>query len=336
MKFAALSFLVFLATAYAFLPHHQKLDQRPMSAASRRLQMSEPQVIFHRYRFCPLFINLDSTTTGGTSEPERKLNRPMKPGRVHSPESRAKISAANKGKKPWNVGVKHSQETRDRIRAGVLRRRKEKGYIPKPKPIPKPRGGPLPDEVKSKISEAMKLKWSNETFRAERLAALKESRNVASLRRGAATRVKISESLKRRWEDPAFRERQMSIRAEKGLDKPSAEVSRAMNQFVTSNSLTHLSRPCRVISLSKVRMKISKSLKHRWKDEKFRSVMMERIKRRRRSGGNVVVPLAVKEGVKGDERDLVTVMRTSMGMREVSDSDSSRMSHVAVSRGGEL
>lgn len=38
------------------------------------------------------------------------------PGRPHTPESRAKISAANKGKMPWNQGKKHSETTRALIR----------------------------------------------------------------------------------------------------------------------------------------------------------------------------------------------------------------------------
>ena len=78
----------------------------------------------------------------------------LRPGRAHSAESRAKISAANKGKKPWNAGVKHSQATRDKIRAGVLRRLKEKGFVSKSKKsegAKSKRGVPLSDEVKSKV-----------------------------------------------------------------------------------------------------------------------------------------------------------------------------------------
>lgn len=37
-------------------------------------------------------------------------------GRPHTAESRAKISAANKGKTPWNKGLGHSEETKARIR----------------------------------------------------------------------------------------------------------------------------------------------------------------------------------------------------------------------------
>ena len=50
-------------------------------------------------------------------------------GRPHTVASKAKISAANKGKKPWNVGVGHSEETRRKIAEGArnaARRRKIK------------------------------------------------------------------------------------------------------------------------------------------------------------------------------------------------------------------
>ena len=40
----------------------------------------------------------------------------MNQGRPHTAESRAKISAANKGKTPWNKGLGHSEETKARIR----------------------------------------------------------------------------------------------------------------------------------------------------------------------------------------------------------------------------
>ena len=42
-------------------------------------------------------------------------------GYLHTDESRAKISAANKGRTPWNMGKQHSEETRRRIAEGTRR-----------------------------------------------------------------------------------------------------------------------------------------------------------------------------------------------------------------------
>ena len=52
------------------------------------------------------------------------------PSKTHSAAARAKISAANKGKVPWNAGKQHSEETKRRIaektREAMLRRKVEK------------------------------------------------------------------------------------------------------------------------------------------------------------------------------------------------------------------
>lgn len=47
-------------------------------------------------------------------------------GFTHTATSRAKISAANKGKTPWNKGKARSEEVRARIAEGVRRRNREK------------------------------------------------------------------------------------------------------------------------------------------------------------------------------------------------------------------
>ena len=52
------------------------------------------------------------------------------PSKTHTAAARAKISAANKGKVPWNAGKQHSEETKRRIaektREAMLRRKAEK------------------------------------------------------------------------------------------------------------------------------------------------------------------------------------------------------------------
>ena len=68
-----------------------------------------------------LLNNLASTTTDeSTTEvipsPETITTSKGLSGYTHNDISRAKISAANKGKVPWNVGKQHSEETKQRIK----------------------------------------------------------------------------------------------------------------------------------------------------------------------------------------------------------------------------
>ena len=61
-------------------------------------------------------------------------------GTPHSAESKAKISAANKGKKPWNAGKQHSEETKRRIaektkEAMIKRKLEQDRHVSKVLPI---------------------------------------------------------------------------------------------------------------------------------------------------------------------------------------------------------
>ncbi|GMI16559.1 hypothetical protein TrLO_g718 [Triparma laevis f. longispina] len=195
--------------------------------------------------FTPMSLPKSPTPHGGTPRYVTSLGIGQK-GRPHTAEAKAKISAANKGKKPWNVGLSHSESTRQKIRASVLARLAANGGLAKPKVQgPTRRGGPLSDEIKKKISVSMKLKWTNSTFREERLSVLAESRSNSRGVRDGTTKAKISASLKSRWQEPEFRERQKQLRKERGMDRPSEEIRR----------------------------KISESLKERWKEDAFRERM---------------------------------------------------------------
>jgi len=149
-------------------------------------------------------------------------------GFTHTNASRAKISAANKGKIPWNKGKSRSEETRARIAASVRAkyrerflqeakdlnlteeeyekhkeakrrkrnkersaRRAEKG--PSDKGAHR-RGVKLSEETRKKISESMRKRWSEGTYTRK----TKEE-----------TRRKISETLKSKWQDPEFRDKMM-------------------------------------------------------------------------------------------------------------------------------
>lgn len=61
---------------------------------------------------------LRTESSGLTSEPVDISidDDSLKKGRPHTAESRAKISAANKGKPSWNTGKKLSEETKQKIK----------------------------------------------------------------------------------------------------------------------------------------------------------------------------------------------------------------------------
>eukprot|EP00967_Tisochrysis_lutea_P128933 scaffold221232_cov31-Tisochrysis_lutea.AAC.1 len=75
-----------------------------------------------------MFATVSSPLASAASYLESSTGAPTPAGgRAHTAESRAKISAANKGKTPWNAGKKHSEETRRKIaektRAAMLARK---------------------------------------------------------------------------------------------------------------------------------------------------------------------------------------------------------------------
>ena len=106
-------------------------------------------------------------------------------GTPHTAESKAKISAANKGKVPWNAGKKHSEETKKKIaektREAMLKR---------------------------KIGTAKKLGMTLEEYNKRKQSEKKEKK-AAKPRTGLTEdgRRRISESLKRRWRDPEYRKK---------------------------------------------------------------------------------------------------------------------------------
>ena len=119
---------------------------------------------------------------------EHKL--PCRKGIAHTPETRAKMSAANKGRYPsletrakmseWQIGKKHSPETRAKISAV------KKGRAT----------GPRTEEVKAKISTALKgikRKPLSAEKRAQCRAALQEARKAKAALR--ATREAEKQSL---------------------------------------------------------------------------------------------------------------------------------------------
>mmetsp|Transcript_3880 Transcript_3880/g.5605 ORF Transcript_3880/g.5605 Transcript_3880/m.5605 type:complete len:618 (-) Transcript_3880:159-2012(-) len=227
--------------------------------------------------------NSETTTTTTTYPWEEKRNDdvPMPTangGYSHTNASRAKISAANKGKTPWNKGKTRSEETKARIAAGVRAKNRERflkkledlglteeEYETQKKEERRKKdaerrarrtenGGYRPtQETRKKISKILKEKWASGEMAERRKVDPDKVRR--GFKHSEETRAKISESLKKRWaSDPEYRAKM---------------VQKATNANAAED----------------VKQKISESLRKKWQDPEFRAHMMEKMKGRKQPTG---------------------------------------------------
>ena len=146
-------------------------------------------------------------------------------GYSHTTSSKAKISAANKGKVPWNKGRQRSEEEKARIAEGVRRRNREKflaklvdlglteeEYEKQKKEERRKKdaerrarktanGGYTPtEETKAKISSILKEKWAK--------GEVKKRSYNGPFRKGFShteeTKEKIRQALKKKWAEVCF------------------------------------------------------------------------------------------------------------------------------------
>lgn len=198
----------------------------------------------------------------------------LRGGYTHTSSSKAKISAANKGKVPWNKGTPRSDEVRARISDGVRKRNRERflvmlaeeniteeEYLERKKADKKKkdterrkrrtaRGGYTPtEETRQKISQVLREKYATgEVKRAPR--------DPSTVRRGFshsdATKEKIRETLKRKWaEDVNYRESMM-------------------NKTIANGAVAE-----------SIRQRIAETLKKKWEDPDFRAEMLDKFKNRK-------------------------------------------------------
>jgi hypothetical protein len=196
-------------------------------------------------------------------------------GYSHTQASRAKISAANKGKVPWNKGLNRTDEVKARIAAGVRAKNRER-FLEKLQDMGlteeeyeekkrkertakeaerrarrTEKGGYRPtEETKRKISNILKQKFAAGEIKPRPI-------NPIHVRRGFThseeTRQKISESLRKRWASDAEYRAKM------------------------------IDASTRVNTKEEVRQKISESLRNKWQsDDSFRTDMMNKIASRKR------------------------------------------------------
>mmetsp|Transcript_13918 Transcript_13918/g.21221 ORF Transcript_13918/g.21221 Transcript_13918/m.21221 type:complete len:533 (-) Transcript_13918:185-1783(-) len=218
--------------------------------------------------------DLEETTTSTTN-----IEVPLPTangGFTHTTASKAKISAANKGKTPWNKGKSRSEETRARIAAGVRAKNRER-FLQKLQDLGlteeqyeqqkkeerrrkdaerrarrTEKGGYRPtDATKKKISKILKKKWADGEMPKRKIDKSKVRRGF---KHSKETRDKISASLRKRWaEDESYRE----------------------NMVVKTT---------KVNSSADTRKKISETLKAKWQDPEFRNAMLSKMSTREGGG----------------------------------------------------
>jgi NUMOD3 motif len=195
-------------------------------------------------------------------------------GYSHTQASRAKISAANKGKTPWNKGVQRPEEVKARIAAGVRAKNRERFLLKlqgmgiteeeyeeqkrkdrnakeaERRSRRTDKGGYRPtEETKRKISEILKQKFAKGEIKPRFIQPVHVRRGFTH---SEETRQKISDSLRRRWATDAEYRAKM------------VEMSNRVN------------------SSEDVRRKISDSLKQKWQsDDEFRLEMLTKIASRK-------------------------------------------------------
>lgn len=181
------------------------------------------------------------------------VQRDLPTGRPHSAESKAKISAANKGKQPWNIGKTHSEETKRRIaektKEAMLKRKEEQASLL----------GMSLDEYSNR---------NKVTKEQKQLSRISEKRGLTE-----DGRRRISESLKKRWQDPAYRERILYSGSHNRSHSPEtkARISEAIKLKWQDQEYR-----AKIISspTEEVRARISATLKLKWENPEFRQRMM--------------------------------------------------------------
>jgi hypothetical protein len=158
-------------------------------------------------------LNDDSESNSSSST--SKVNRGS---HAHTAISRARISAANKGKTPWNAGRQHSPETKaliaEKTRLAMARRKlqlatdlgltleqfeEKKEEVRKATRKAKLKGG-LTDEGRQRISDSQKRRWEDPEYRAAYSLATRGKRNHTD-----ATKAKLSIAIKEKWKTDEYR-----------------------------------------------------------------------------------------------------------------------------------
>ena len=226
-------------------------------------------------------------------------------GRPHTPISRARISAANKGRVPWNAGRKHSDETRRRIAEGtrVAIKRKHEAHRAELLRLrdeePDAYAKLLAAAAKAAVRRVEAEHSRNERRRVARLAVRRREKARAAAEAAAhgtpvplarparvggrranftftaESRAKISASLKTLWQDPAYRERRKRLNV-------SSETRAAISETMRAKwrDGTYRKRVCVNGTHSpERRARIAESIRAKWADPDYRKRTLDGIRR---------------------------------------------------------
>ena len=198
-------------------------------------------------------------------------------GYSHTSTSKAKISAANKGKTPWNKGKKQSEETRARIAAGVRAKNRQR-FLQKIAQMG------VTEEEYHEQQRALK-----EKEKAERRARRTEK---GGYRLTPETKQKISRILKEKYAAGEVKRRQVDpSKVRRGFvhsPETRAKIAASMRaRWANDNDYRNsmLEKTGGANSNPSVRQKISETLRKKWQDPDFRETMMAKIARRKAGSG---------------------------------------------------
>lgn len=200
-------------------------------------------------------------------------------GRLHTEESKRKISLANKGRVPWNVGKKHSEETKrkiaERTRAAMVRRREAK-LAAMQRDDPEGYAQMLASQqAAEQRKEERLLQRAAAAQRREQRAARAEARASRAASSEPAVngsrftddvRARISEGLRARWRDPEYRASRNYTTSEETRRK----LSLAMKAKWANGEFRRASMGNGSHSEER-RLKIAASVKAKWADPAYRN-----------------------------------------------------------------
>lgn len=209
---------------------------------------------------------------------------------THNSDIRSRISAANKGKQPWNVGMNHSEETKRKISAGVRER------------------------IRVDIERnATALGLSVEEYELRKLTDKRERIKLRrSTNRKSQEELNLirSEIMRKRWQDPVYREKYTRGKVNKPSNETRQKIAQKIRELWASGYYSNVSKNANAKRLNRRgpkvfhgnvssgltetslkrrprseewRHKISEIIKSKWEDPSYRANVVEGIRRNKRS-----------------------------------------------------